>query len=65
MRLQQGPVVELSRAPIFVWELDAGILEWNRGSQELYGYTQEQAIGCSPSELLNTHPLGRPPAAIL
>ncbi len=62
---RQTRLVELSRAPIFVWELDAGILEWNRGSQELYGYTKEQAIGCSPSELLKTRPLGGPRGSIL
>jgi len=28
-------LVELSRSPIFVWDYDGGILQWNRGSEEL------------------------------
>jgi len=52
--LRQKRLVELSRAPIFVWEFDGGILEWNRGCEELYGYSREEAIGRRKEELLET-----------
>ena len=32
-------LIERSSDPIFVWDFDGGILDWNRGSEELYGYT--------------------------
>jgi two-component system CheB/CheR fusion protein len=35
--LQQKHLVDLSRDPIFVWDFDNGIVDWNRGSEELYG----------------------------
>jgi len=52
--LQQKHLVDLSRDPIFVWDLDAGIVEWNRGSEKLYGYSREEAIGRGKEELLGT-----------
>jgi two-component system CheB/CheR fusion protein len=35
----------LSRSPIFVWDFDGGVIQWNRGSEELYGYLRDEAIG--------------------
>ena len=51
---QQKQLVELSSAPIFVWDFDGGILEWNRGSEVLYGYSREEALGRNKPELLAT-----------
>ena len=51
---QEIRLVELSRAPIVVWEMDGGILQWNRGSEELYGYSREEALGKSKESLLQT-----------
>jgi two-component system, chemotaxis family, CheB/CheR fusion protein len=51
---QQKRLVELARVPIFMWEPGGGILEWNRGCEELYGYTPEEAIGKHKEELLKT-----------
>lgn len=51
---QQKRLVELSRAPIFVWDFDDGILEWNRGSEELYGYSRAEALGKRKEALLKT-----------
>jgi two-component system, chemotaxis family, CheB/CheR fusion protein len=51
---QEQHLVELSRDPIFVWDFDGGILEWNRGSEELYGYTREEARGRPNEQLLAT-----------
>src|SRR5215470_9999652 len=51
---QQKRLVELARVPIFIWEPSGGIVEWNRGCEELYGYTSEEAIGKRKEELLKT-----------
>lgn len=49
---QEMRLVELSRSPIFVWDFDDGILKWNRGSEELYGYRRDEAIGRRKEDLL-------------
>ena len=52
---RQKRLIDLSRDPIFVWDLDGGIIiEWNRGSEELYGYSREEAIGQEKEHLLGT-----------
>ncbi|HEY7638758.1 MAG TPA: CheR family methyltransferase [Steroidobacteraceae bacterium] len=51
---QQRRLVELSREPIFVWDFDGGIVEWNRGCEELYGYSRQEAVGKRSAHLLNT-----------
>jgi two-component system CheB/CheR fusion protein len=47
-------LIELSRDPIFVWDFDAGLVEWNRGSEELYGYSAMEALGKPREEFLST-----------
>ena len=51
---QEMRLVELSRSPIFVWDFDDGIVQWNRGSEELYGYSREEVIGKRKELLLQT-----------
>jgi two-component system CheB/CheR fusion protein len=51
---QQTRLVEMSEEPIFVWDFDAGIVEWNRGSEQLYGYSREDALGQTKHILLRT-----------
>jgi two-component system CheB/CheR fusion protein len=51
---QQKALVELSRSPIFVWDFDGGIVAWNRGSEELYGYSRSEAIGKRKELLLRS-----------
>ena len=51
---QEIRLVEVSRAPIFVWDFDGGILQWNRGSEELYGYLRDEAAGQRKEVLLHT-----------
>lgn len=53
-RLQESRLVELSRSPIFVWDFDGGVVQWNRGSEELYGYKRDEAIGTQKEQLLQT-----------
>jgi two-component system CheB/CheR fusion protein len=50
----QKRLVDLSRDPIIVWDFDRGITDWNRGSEELYGYTKSEALGRMPDQLLAT-----------
>lgn len=51
---QEMRLVELSRSPIFVWDFDDGIMQWNRGSEELYGFSRDEAIGQRKQVLLQT-----------
>ncbi|HET6308861.1 MAG TPA: chemotaxis protein CheB [Rhodopila sp.] len=51
---QEIRLVELSRSPIFAWDFDTGIVQWNRGSEETYGYAREEAIGKRKEVLLQT-----------
>src|SRR5262249_28731111 len=51
---QKQQLIEFSREPIFVWDFDDGILEWNRGSEQLYGYTRDEALGRRKEQLLRT-----------
>jgi two-component system CheB/CheR fusion protein len=48
-------LVEVSRAPIFVWDLDGSIVDWNRGSEQLYGFSKKEAVGQKKNALLKTH----------
>jgi two-component system CheB/CheR fusion protein len=61
---QEQHLVELSRDPIFVWDFDDGIVEWNRGSEELYGHRREEALGKQKERLLGTSVPGSSFAAL-
>ncbi|MDP9474150.1 MAG: PAS domain S-box protein [Actinomycetota bacterium] len=55
---RQAELLDLSHEPIFAWELGGGIVYWNRGSEELYGFSREEALGSESHRLLGTvHPL--------
>lgn len=45
-------IIELSHEAILVREVGAGIVLWNRGCEELFGFTKAQAKGKMPSEFL-------------
>jgi PAS domain S-box-containing protein len=51
---QKAALLELSHNPIFVWELGAGIVDWNRGAAALYGYVRDEVIGKLSHEILGT-----------
>ena len=51
---QEQHLVDLSRDPVFVWDFDDGLVEWNRGSEELYGYSRDEALGKKKEVLLGT-----------
>lgn len=51
---RQANLIELSFEPIFVWHSEKGIIEWNRGAEQLYGYSRDEALGQSSLKLLKT-----------
>jgi len=53
-RTQQASLLNLTHDSIFVSDMGNVITYWNRGSQELYGWAAEEAIGKRSPELLRT-----------
>jgi len=53
-RTQQASLLNLTHDSIFVRDMNFAITYWNRGAEELYGWTPEGAIGKSSDELLRT-----------
>ncbi|MDH4082498.1 MAG: PAS domain S-box protein [Nitrospira sp.] len=53
---QQADLLNQSHDAIFVWKIGGGIVYWNRGAEELYGWRSEEVIGRSSHTLLNTSP---------
>jgi PAS domain S-box-containing protein len=49
---EQARVLDL--AQVLVRELDGRIVLWNRGAENLYGFTKEEALGRASHELLQT-----------
>lgn len=55
---RQAELIGLSFDAIIVWELNGVIESWNRGAEELYGYSKSEALGRMTHELLRTiHPV--------
>ena len=58
---QQANLLDQTHDAICVWEFPGTIVFWNRGAEQLYGYSRREAIGHSSHELLQTeHPLSTP-----
>jgi len=55
LRRQTGLLYQAHEA-IIIWELDGAITYWNRGAEEAYGFTKDQALGRKPYELLASAP---------
>src|SRR6202140_5168381 len=51
-RTQQASLLNLTHDTIFVRDLGDVITFWNRGAQELYGWTAEEALGKHSQQLL-------------
>jgi PAS domain S-box-containing protein len=51
---QQASLLNLTHDSIFVRDMNWAIVYWNRGAEELYGWTRETAIGKPSQELLQT-----------
>ena len=54
IRRQQASLLDLTHDTIFVRDMHDIITYWNRGAQELYGWTAHEAIGKHAHELLRT-----------
>jgi PAS domain S-box-containing protein len=52
--LKHQRVIELSHEAMLVWELGEGIILFNWGCEELYGFGKSEALGAVPAELLKT-----------
>jgi len=53
-RTQQASLLDLTHDTIFVRDINGIITYWNRGAEEFYGWTQKEAIGQRPADLLHT-----------
>jgi PAS domain S-box-containing protein len=51
---EQAALLDLTRDSIFVRDVNDVITFWNRGSEELYGWTKEEAIGRVSHDLMQT-----------
>lgn len=54
LRTQQASLLDLTHDTIFVRDMNNLITYWNRGAQELYGWTAEQATSKDAHQLLRT-----------
>jgi PAS domain S-box-containing protein len=54
VRTQQASLLDLTHDTIFVRDMSDVITFWNRGAQELYGWTAAEAIGKPAHQLLKT-----------
>jgi len=56
--LRQAEMLRLSFDAILVWRPGGGIESWNHGAEQLYGYSEAEALGRETHDLLQTtHPL--------
>jgi PAS domain S-box-containing protein len=54
---RQAEMLRLSFDAIVSWQLDGTIESWNRGAEQLYGYSEGEALGAVTHKLLKTsHP---------
>jgi len=51
---ERSSLLDLTHDSIFIRDMNSIITYWNRGAEEFYGWTQKEAIGKRPGELLRT-----------
>jgi PAS domain S-box-containing protein len=51
---RQADLLNLANEAIFAWDLRGTIIFWNRGAEQLYGYSESEAIGRVSQEFLAT-----------
>jgi PAS domain S-box-containing protein len=57
---RHADLLDLANEAVFARELDGRIIYWNRGAEQLYGYSREEVIGFMSQDLLATEfPSGR------
>jgi two-component system CheB/CheR fusion protein len=52
------PFVELTRLPLFARQANGIITHWSRGSENLYGYSRQEAVGKDVDALLKSKATG-------
>ncbi len=58
--MKQQRIIELSHEALLVWDLEDGIILFNRGCEELYGFKKNEALGANAADLLSTrYPMTR------
>jgi PAS domain S-box-containing protein len=51
----QARLLDLAHDAILVWELQSGAIRfWNRGAEQLYGWTSAEVLGRTPQAVLHT-----------
>ncbi|MFC5069092.1 PAS domain-containing sensor histidine kinase [Flaviflagellibacter deserti] len=51
---ERARLLDLSHDAIFVHDLSGNITYWNRGAEQLYGWSSDEAAGQQPRELIRT-----------
>jgi diguanylate cyclase (GGDEF)-like protein/PAS domain S-box-containing protein len=52
---EQAALLDLAHDAILVWDIKSGAIRfWNRGAEELYGWSRADVIGMTPQAVLNT-----------
>jgi PAS domain S-box-containing protein len=51
---EQASLLNLTHDTVFVRDMNDVITYWNRGAEELYGWTKEEAIGRTSHQLMQT-----------
>ena len=51
---RQAEMLDVASEPIFAWDLDRGIVFWNKAAVETYGFTRDEALGRVSHALLAT-----------
>ncbi len=51
---ERARLLDLSHDAIFVHDLSGNITYWNRGAEQLYGWSSDEAAGRQPRELIRT-----------
>ena len=52
---EQAELLDLAHDAILVWDLQTGAIQfWNRGAEQLYGWSRAEVLGRTPQAVLNT-----------
>jgi PAS domain S-box-containing protein len=51
---RQAEMLDVASEPIFAWDMERGIVFWNKAAAETYGYARDEALGRGSHELLAT-----------
>jgi two-component system CheB/CheR fusion protein len=50
---RHAQMLEQAHEPMLIWELDGGIVYWNKAAEAVYGYAAAEALGRKTRELLS------------